>query len=374
MITISLCMIVRNEEKSLGRCLDGVKDIADEIIIVDTGSTDNTKEVAESYGAKIYDFEWIQDFGAARNYSFSKANSEYILWLDADDTIEEKDRELFKQLKATLSPDYQSVSMAYNLAFDSEGKVISSLRRNRLVRRDCNFQWIGPVHEYLAAGGNTLASDVCITHKKDKEYTDRNLQIYLNREKKGEDFSPRDLYYFANELREHARYEESVKYYRRFLDTEQGWIEDNFQACLKLAACYEKLGNTKARIQALCETLRYDMPRSEFCCQMGYYFLSTNEINQAIYWFKTAIELPKRETMGLQDMTSTNWVPHLQLCLCYDKLGLFTKANYHNEMALMYYPTHPSMLYNRTYYKGKLGESFVSFNEDLVQAAEGKSV
>lgn len=150
MITISLCMIVRDEENGLGRCLDGVKDIADEIVIVDTGSTDRTKEIAAEYGAVIYDFEWIDDFAAARNEAFSKATKEYILWLDADDTIEEIDRVRFKKLKETLSPQYQSVTMPYNLAFDSEGKVTSSLRRNRLVRRDCGFQWIGPVHEYLA--------------------------------------------------------------------------------------------------------------------------------------------------------------------------------------------------------------------------------
>lgn len=375
MITISLCMIVRNEEKSLDRCLACVRGIADEIIIVDTGSTDRTKEIAASYGAKIYDFEWIDDFGAARNYSFSKATSEYILWLDADDTIEEKDRKLFKELKATLSPEYQSVSMPYNLAFNSEGKVTSSLRRNRLVRRDCQFQWVGPVHEYLAAGGRTLASDVCITHKKDKEYTDRNLRIYRAREQRGEEFSPRDLYYFANELREHALYQESANYYRRFLDTEQGWVEDNFQACLKLAICYERLEMPKERLAALCETLRYDIPRSEYCCQMGYYFLSNNEYWPAIYWFKTATELPKREgNMGLQDMTSTNWVPHLQLCLCYDRLGHFSKANYHNEVALLHYPTHPSMQYNRSYYKKKLGEAFVALSEDLPSADEEKKV
>lgn len=96
MITISLCMIVRDEENGLGRCLDGVKDIADEIVIVDTGSTDRTKEIAAEYGAVIYDFEWIDDFAAARNEAFSKATKEYILWLDADDTIEEIDRVRFK--------------------------------------------------------------------------------------------------------------------------------------------------------------------------------------------------------------------------------------------------------------------------------------
>ncbi|MEJ9268433.1 glycosyltransferase family 2 protein, partial [Bacillus thuringiensis] len=84
-ITISLCMIVKNEVEVLSRCLDAIRDGVEEIIIVDTGSTDATKKVAQQYTAKIYDFEWIDDFSAARNFAFSKATNEYILWLDADD-------------------------------------------------------------------------------------------------------------------------------------------------------------------------------------------------------------------------------------------------------------------------------------------------
>ena len=75
MITISLCMIVKNEEKVLARCLDSIADLMDEIIIVDTGSSDNTKEIAKKYTDKIYDFTWIDDFSAARNFAFSKATT-----------------------------------------------------------------------------------------------------------------------------------------------------------------------------------------------------------------------------------------------------------------------------------------------------------
>ena len=78
MATISLCMIVKNESAVLARCLDSIADLMDEIIIVDTGSTDNTKEIAAQYTSRIYDFKWTSDFSAARNFSFSKATMEYI--------------------------------------------------------------------------------------------------------------------------------------------------------------------------------------------------------------------------------------------------------------------------------------------------------
>ena len=77
MITISLCMIVKNESEVLARCLDSVRGAVDEIIIVDTGSDDNTREIARRYTDHVYDFEWIDDFSAARNYSFSKASMDY---------------------------------------------------------------------------------------------------------------------------------------------------------------------------------------------------------------------------------------------------------------------------------------------------------
>lgn len=85
MATISLCMIVKNEEKVLARCLDSVKPAVDEIVILDTGSTDATKDVAARYTDRIYDFPWVDDFSAARNASFAKASMTFTMWLDADD-------------------------------------------------------------------------------------------------------------------------------------------------------------------------------------------------------------------------------------------------------------------------------------------------
>ena len=102
MITISLCMIVKNEESVLERCLDSVADLVDEIIIVDTGSTDRTKEIATRYTDKIYDFKWIDDFSAARNFSFSKATMDYIYVADADEVIDDENSKKFKILKMDM--------------------------------------------------------------------------------------------------------------------------------------------------------------------------------------------------------------------------------------------------------------------------------
>jgi len=96
--TISLCMIAKNEEKYLEQCLDSAKGLADEIIIVDTGSTDRTKEIAKRFGARIFDFEWIDDFSAAKNESLKHASKDWILVLDADEVIEKNDLEKVRKL------------------------------------------------------------------------------------------------------------------------------------------------------------------------------------------------------------------------------------------------------------------------------------
>ncbi len=356
-ITISLCMIVKNEEDVLARCLSSIQGIADEIIIVDTGSTDRTKEIAGQFTDKIYDFPWIDDFSAARNNSFCLATQKFILWLDADDYFTMKDRLLLLELKRTLDPTVDSVTMDYHLLVDDTGKVLQSIRRNRLVRRACGFRWIGAVHEYLAVGGKIFNSEIAVRHQKEKQHTDRNLRIYRRRLESGEEFTPRDLYYYANELKDNVFPEEAVLYYEKFLNTKLGWLEDNIAACLKMAECYGQQGERDKQLQAYLRTLDYDLPRAEACCQIAALFFDENKLEQAIFWYELATNLKKpSETLGAVNHAAWSWLPHLQLCVCHDRLGNYEKARQHNDIALSYNPTHPSMLFNKLYFEKKFAE------------------
>ena len=149
MVTISLCMIVKDEEAVLKRCLESAKEIADEMIVVDTGSRDQTREIAEKEGARVYQFPWIDDFAAARNFSFSQAVMDYCLWLDADDVLLPEDRRRLQKLKESLEPGVDMVMMKYNTAFDSQGKPIFSYYRERLIRNFRGYRWMGAVHEVI---------------------------------------------------------------------------------------------------------------------------------------------------------------------------------------------------------------------------------
>lgn len=354
MITISLCMIVKNEEDVLARCLDSVKDIADEIIIVDTGSTDKTKEIAETYTDKVFDFKWINDFSAARNYSFSKATKEYILWLDADDIILEKDRQKFKQLKQDLGSEVDIVMMKYNVGFDESGNITLSYFRERLSRRTCNCHWKEPVHEYLEISGKTINSDICITHKKEHAATPgRNLKLYKSYLSRGKNLSTRGLFYYARELYYNEQYDDAIKYFNKFLDTEQGWIEDNITACFHLSVCYDHKKDRKNMLRSLLRSFEYDNPRGEICCQLGNYYFQNNEYEKAILWYKLATEIKiPGDSWGFISHDYYGYLPNIQLCVCYDRLGNIDEAIKYNEKASEFKPNAPAIEYNRKYFNG----------------------
>lgn len=217
-VTVSLCMIVKNEEDVLARCLDSVKDLVDEIIIVDTGSKDRTKEIAHTYTDNVFDFVWIDDFAAARNFAFSKAKCMYCMWLDADDVILLKDQEGFQRLKETLSPETDMVMMKYHTAFDSSGKPTFSYYRERLIANHKGYQWVGAVHEIIPPTGNIYYSDdAAVSHKKLRvQDPDRNLRIFEKLIAQGNVLDARQQFYYARELYYHNHLKKQFKYLTHF--------------------------------------------------------------------------------------------------------------------------------------------------------------
>lgn len=360
MISMSFCMIVRNEEDSIARCLDCVKDIVDEIIVVDTGSTDRTKEIASQYTNQVVDFEWIDDFSAARNFAFSLTSLQYIFYLDADDILLEADQKKLIELKQTLDPSIDSVTMEYHVGSDGAGQPLLRFRQNRLLKRANNFQWIGAVHEYVAVGGNIINSDIAIVHSSEgHHHSNRNLMIYENRLAKGEEFTPRDLYYYANELNDHKQYEKAIEYYEKFLDTKKCWVEDEISTCNKLADCFTALGDRDRALEYAFKSFLYELPRAEACCKIGFYFLDKSNYKQAAFWFKLASQLERpKDSWGFFNEACWTWLPHLELCACYDRLGDKKLAFYHNEIARSYQPDNPSVLYNKKYFEDLLDDLF----------------
>ncbi|CAG7650204.1 hypothetical protein PAECIP111802_04664 [Paenibacillus allorhizosphaerae] len=267
----------------------------------------------------------------------------------------EEDRGRFLELKTGLPTEVDSVTMHYNLALDAGGNVMYSLRRNRLVKREKHFRWIGAVHEYLEVYGRIIHSEIAVTHKGNDHDSDRNLRIYEKRLAQGEPFSPRDLYYYANELSDHREYARAAEAYIRFLDTGEGWVEDNINACLKLGDCYMNLGQQEQAWDAVCRSLLYDAPRAEACCKLGFYLLLRNEPARAVFWYKAATRLEKPDlSLGRFQHECWTWLPHLQLCVCYDRLGDYEKSYFHNEEARKLVPYDERVQLNKAYLEKKL--------------------
>ena len=352
MITISLCMIVKNEEDVLGRCLESVKDIVDEIIIVDTGSLDTTKEIASKYTEKLYEFPWIDDFSAARNYSFSKATMEYIMWLDADDELLQEDRIKLQGLKESLDTLNDMVMMKYNVGFDEQGNVNFSYFRERLFKRSMNFMWIGVIHEVIPPRGKIFYSNVCVSHKKiHPTEQGRNLRIFEKMIAEGKELDPRNLFYYARELYYNQRYEDSIKSFNEFLDSGEGWIEDCLTACRDLSRCYSSINDNKNRLKALFRSFEYDLPRAEICCEIGKFYLDNNEYERAIFWYELIINTQlKNDTIGFVLNDCYGYIPNIQLCVCYYKIGNREKAIEYNEKAAKFKPDDPSVSYNRSFF------------------------
>ena len=203
MPTISLCMIVKNEETHLARCLDSAAELVDEIIIVDTGSTDRTVEIASDYTSKVYSYLW------------------------KDDILEETEKDKFLRLKQTLPPEADIVMMKYNISFDEAGNPSFSYFRERWIRNCSKFRWVGAVHEVIPQSGNIIYSDIAVCHKKiTSGDPDRNLNIYRKLLDRGERLEPRHQYYFGRELYYHKQYEEAVSVLEQFLLSADGWVEN----------------------------------------------------------------------------------------------------------------------------------------------------
>lgn len=352
MPTLSLCMIVKDEEKVLARCLDSIREAVDEIVIVDTGSTDQTKSIARKYTEFLYDFDWIDDFSAARNFSFSKATMDYLLWLDADDVITPENLRALLDLKRNLPPDINAVMMKYETAFDEDGNATFSYFRERIVRRHATPLWKGRVHEAIEIGGKRLYTDIAVEHHSIKtSYSNRNLRIYEGQIEAGESLTPRDVFYYGRELYYHRQYRCAIAILEDFLCDKAGWIENRIETCRILAACHAALSHEEQALAALFSSFQLDMPRAEICCDIGNIFLRQERYSQAIFWFEMArTRQPTTENGGFCDLDSYGFLPCIQLCVCYDRIGDRARAEQYNTMAGKFRPNAPAYLYNAHYF------------------------
>jgi tetratricopeptide (TPR) repeat protein len=226
--TIALCMIVKNEEQFIGACIDSVRSFVDEIVVVDTGSTDRTVELARERGARVEHFEWINDFAAARNYAVDAAISDWILMLDADEELAPESGPLLRQYAAAL-PNGVFGYATQIVNFVAGSRTIAHYM-TRFFPKHPSLRFIGSIHEELkpvpgVTGTITHVPDLRIIHHgyEPELYTarnkdQRNMRL-LEQELEAQPNDARLLYYLAQQHCAQKRYEMAIPYLQRFLDS-----------------------------------------------------------------------------------------------------------------------------------------------------------
>lgn len=341
---ISLCMIVRDEEGVLERCLKSADRLFDEIVIADTGSTDGTKQIAEKYG-NVFDFSWKNDFAAARNFIFSKGTGEYLCWLDADDVISSEARALFPAILELLEREKPDIVFC---PYRSGG---TTFFRERFIKNRAGFSWQGRVHECIPPRGKIVRSPFFVTHlSSEKPRGRRNLDIYEQWAKE-EELSSRDLFYFGRELYYHGEYGRAIKILEGA--EQNGWYVNRIEASKIKAKCLLALGKRAEAIEVLLQSLSVAEPRAGTLCELGNAYMGSKNYKLAAFWYRAALLSEDHSDEGDFDEPSLRGtVPLLQLVVCCWNLGDKESAKEFHLRAKQLAPEHPSVLYNERFFKG----------------------
>lgn len=347
---LSLCMIVKNEEKTLARLLDSAKRLVDEIIIVDTGSSDSTVDIAKRYTDSIYFFSWCDDFSKARNFSFSKATGDYIIWLDADDVISEKSANAIIDLKKQMNADVYM--LRYDIAFDEEGNSTFSYFRERILKNDGTFIWKGFVHEAITPHGKIEYKDISIEHRKiGNSNPKRNLNIYRKYLKQGHTFSSRERYYYARELYYNGYYQKCIKELKKFLKLEDCAPHDVLGACHVLADCYIKKGGNDYALDVLFYAVMKCGASAETCCRLGEIYENLYSYKKAEFWYKGALNAVVDIKSGaFIDENYSVLIPCLNLTKILYSQNRIDEAKHYHYLAKLKAPKNPSVVYNDKFF------------------------
>lgn len=330
MVTISLCMIVKNEEKILERCLDSVADLVDEIVIADTGSTDATREIARRYTEKVYDFPWTDDFSAARNFVFSRATREYIYSADADEVLSPENRERFRLLKETLLPEVEIVQMKYanQLQFNTVYNYDEEYRP-KLFKRKRDFVWEAPIHETVRLEPVVYDSDIVITHLPGESHAKRDLANFQKHWRQGYRLPKRLLGMYARELLIAGDEEDFAQAAPVFLeaaaDNERDG-EEMAQSCCVAARAARLAGDTVSFFKYTSKVIAEEAC-SEICCEMGHFYEGLSDWEEAAIWYYNAVY----ETRPILALQSGGKESLEGLIRCYEALGCPEQADIYRE-------------------------------------------
>ena len=300
-MTVSIALIVKDEEKTLGPCLASLAGAVDEIVVVDTGSTDATKAVASRYTDRIFDFAWCDDFSAARQNAFDHATGDWVGWVDADDVV--AGAEKIRELAAAVPSDVGAIWWRYAMDFDPAGQPQCQFWRERLVRNDGSWRWQGRIHEVLVTDRSwqtVRQPEVWVEHYsppgRDQRRLQRNIALMqAELAETGDRPDPRLLFYLGRDLHSAGRTEEALATYERYLRLST-WDDERYLAQTAVAALLRTLGRFDDAIDADLQAIKLKprWPDAYFGLAQTSYFVG--KWADVVHWCDIARSLPAPET------------------------------------------------------------------------------
>lgn len=345
MVRLSACVITKNEEKNLPRWINSMQKIVDEMIVVDTGSTDQTRNIAEAAGAKVYDFVWCNDFAAAKNFAIEKASGDWILFLDADEyftaeTVENVPEYLFK-VQDNKNID-AFLCRLVNINADEDDHVISVGANLRIFRNDEALRFQGQVHEFLVRLGGPLRlahleAKAEIYHtgystKIAKGKLERNLMILQEDiEKNGE--KPWHYAYLADCYYGLKEYDKVIYYAKRSIEAKVIALGQETNIYRRLIDATVLGGKEEKKIMAVIELALGKFPRNpEFIWNKGEILFQQKEYVPAKKYLLKALHLYKNQKEKEQEGAFSG-----QVNLLYCTLGKVAVIEGDTLQALEYY-------------------------------------
>jgi len=333
MIPVSVCIIAKNEENNIGKCLQKLSPYGFEIIVVDTGSTDSTKEIAANFASKVLDFEWINDFSAARNFAASQASNHWILSLDCDEYITHLNLpELLTLIRQY--PRYAGLLEIENAMLSGDGKGIYTTRLVRLYSRKY-YHFTGTIHEQVTPlkPRELISFDIPLkvfhtgyvgTPEKIQQKNQRNIGLLMA----ALDKTPEDAYLYFQLGQSYVLgddYEEACQWFAKGLSFD---LDPTLEYVQTMVVSYgQSLLRTDRNGQALEFVGIYDSfsGLTDFVYLMGRIYLANHQPVKALGEFLKAITMPEGKQQGVN-----SFLPCYHIALIYDGMD-------NMDIAVMYY-------------------------------------
>ena len=357
--TVALAMIVKDEEQRLPPLLESIRPAEfDQFIVVDTGSTDGTKAVLEEESnlrvalgqtpIEVYDFTWVNDFAAARNFSFSKVTTDWQVWLDSDDTLE--GGELLHGLVAEQDEEVGGIWIPYFYAFDEYGNCTTLLDRERIFRTKFGWEWIGAIHETArATQAIRLArtTEIKVKHRSGyEEYRGpRNLAIILaTLEKNPEDL--RNWLYLAHQYFAMQDWNRAIEWYTKFFVAPNASEIERWQATVYAAKCMAELEEYHEALRLGFRAIMLQPQYADGYIEVASAYLKLDDWERAIEHAEVAKHKSPPERIIFINQLEYAYRPHAILNVAYWHAGMLEQALAEARQALVMRPAEESLLSN----------------------------